>query len=86
MDQNRTRNMFQVRLSGVRASIAVAHIRKFYKICKNIVRFRFSYNRWKIYCYIIFFQPKDTGLTRFLSSILTCAKEHIPDYWNPPKA
>lgn len=27
-------------------------------------------------------KPKDTGLTRFLSSILTCAKRHIPDYWS----
>ncbi|XP_065051183.1 calcium uptake protein 1, mitochondrial-like [Rhopilema esculentum] len=31
-------------------------------------------------------KPKDTGLTRFLSSILICAKQHIPDYWtSPPK-
>eukprot|EP00794_Sanderia_malayensis_P016905 gene16905-18611_t len=26
-------------------------------------------------------KPKDTGLTRFLSSILTCARQHIPDFW-----
>ena len=37
--------MREVRLSGVRASIAVAHIRKFFKMYENIVRFRFSFRK-----------------------------------------
>ena len=33
----------EIRLSGVRASIIIVHIRKFYKMLKNIVRFRFFF-------------------------------------------
>ena len=48
----------EVRSSGVRASITIVHIRKFYKILQNIIRFRFFSGQQKGLLYQLTYNPR----------------------------